>query len=519
MFDLLIRNGWVVDGSGAAPYLADVGVTGTTITAVGRLTGAQAHTVLNAAGLHVSPGFIDAHVHGDLPLLADPIHLPALLQGVTTYIIGQDGSAFAPGSPATLEYMRKYTAGFNGLFPEVSNSWNDVPSYLEKYNQTSALNVAFLVPNGNIRLEVIGHDPRPATPAEIRAMQRMVEQALDAGAVGLSSGLDYIPSKYADTAELAAICEPLVPANGVYVTHMRGYGKNAPVGMAEVYEISRRTGVASHISHYHGHASIMLPLLDEGREEGLDLTVDTYPYMAGSTILGMAALPAWIQEGGIEPTLERLAVKSNRERLTTEWFSQPLANALEGLCLSMAVNPEWRWVEGLMVTEAAERSGRSVCDFICDILIDCNLAVGVVAHRGADRTEADVVSILKHPAHMAGSDGIFTGSRPHPRGYGAFARYLGYHTRERGDYTWGQASVHLSSHAARRFRLLDRGLIRQGMAADIAIYDPQTIGDTSSYEQGKSPAVGMKHVIVNGTAALLDGKPTGATPGRALRRG
>ena len=519
MFDLLIQGGWVIDGTGAAPYLADVGVTGGSISAVGRLIGAQARTVLPAAGLHVVPGFIDAHVHGDLALLADPVHLPGLLQGITTYIIGQDGSAFAPGSAATVEYMRRYTAGFNGLFPEVATTWTDIPGYLSRFERTTALNVAYLVPNGNLRLEVIGHDPRPATPAEIKAMQRMVEQALDAGAVGLSSGLDYIPSKYADVAELAALCEPMVAANGVYVTHMRGYGRLAPIGMAEVCEISRRTGVASHISHYNGAAEIMLPLVDHGRAEGLDLTFDTYPYMAGSTILGMVALPEWIQEGGIEATLERLAEKPNRERLNRDWFSKPLTHPLEGFNLAMAANPDWRWVEGLKVEDAAKQSGRSVCDFICDILLACDLAVGVVAHRGSDRTEADVTAILRHPAHMAGSDGIFTGSKPHPRGYGAFARYLGYHTRERGDYTWGEAAVHLSSHAARRYRLLDRGMLRPGMAADIAIYDPKTIGDTSTYDNGKSPAVGMRHVIVNGTAALLDGKPTGATPGRALKRG
>ena len=519
MFDLLIQDGWVVDGTGAAPYLADVGIQGMAITAIGRLEGAKALRILPAAGLHVAPGFIDAHVHGDLALLADPVHLAALLQGVTTYIIGQDGSAFAPGSASTVDYMRRYTAGFNGPFPEVVTDWDDIPSYLARFHQKTAMNVAYLVPNGNLRLEVMGHDPRSATSGEIRAMQRLVEKALDSGAVGLSSGLDYIPSKYADTAELAALCEPLVAANGVYVTHMRGYGHQAPVGMAEVCEISRRTRVASHISHYNGLANTLLPLIDNGRAEGLDLTYDSYPYLAGSTILGMAALPPWIQEGGIEATCERLADLRNRERLNREGFMQPLVHPLEGISVTMAAHPDWRWAEGMKVQEAARECGRSVCDFICDILLASNLAVGVVVLRGSERTEEDIIAIIRHPAHMAGSDGIFTGSRPHPRGFGSFARYLGYHTRERGDYTWGQAAVHLASHAARRFRLLDRGLLRPGLAADIAIYDPTTVGDRSTYENGKAPAVGMKHVIVNGVPALLDGQPTGATPGQALRRG
>jgi N-acyl-D-amino-acid deacylase len=519
MFDLLITGGWVIDGTGAPPFRADVGVTGDRIAALGRLDTAEARTRLEVADLHVAPGFIDAHVHGDLALLADPIHRPALLQGVTTYILGQDGSAFAPGSAATVSYMRRYTAGFNGLYPDLPTAWTDVAGYLSQFDRKTALNVAYLVPNGNLRLEVIGHDPRPATDGELRAMQRLVEAALDAGAVGLSSGLDYIPSRYADTAELAALCAPLVPANAVYVTHMRGYGRMAPAGMVEVCEIARTTGVAAHVSHYNGPAEILLPLIDAGRAQGLDLTFDSYPYLAGSTILGMVALPDWIQEGGITSTLERLSDTRNRDRLTREWFSRPLTHPLEGITLAMLANAEWRWAEGLKVEEAARQANLSICDFICDILLACDLAVGVIAHRGSDRTEADVASILRHPAHMAGSDGIFSGSKPHPRGWGAFARYLGHHTRERRDYTWGEAGIHLASHAARRFRLLDRGLLRPGFAADLAIYDPSTIADRSTYENGRIPAEGMKHVIVNGTPVLRDGQPTGATPGRALKRG
>ena len=239
-------------------------------------------------------------------LLADPIHLPALRQGVTTYLIGQDGSSFAPASPATLDYMRRYTAGFNGNPPGLSYDWRTVGEYLAQFDRRVAINVAYLIPNGNVRMEVMGLDPRPASDDELRAMQKLVREGMDAGAIGLSTGLDYIPSLYADAREIAALCEPIVAENGVYVTHMRGYGPRAAAGMREVYDIARATGVPAHVSHYNGRADLLLPLIDEGRALGLDLTFDTYPYLAGSTILGMVALPAWVQEGGIEPTVARL---------------------------------------------------------------------------------------------------------------------------------------------------------------------------------------------------------------------
>ena len=306
-FDLIIKGGWVIDGSGGPPFRADVALLETMIAEVGRLDGAEAPRVLDATGRYVVPGFIDAHVHGDLMLLADPIHLPALRQGVTTYIIGQDGSSFAPASPATLDYMRRYTAGFNGNPPGLSYDWRTVDEYLARFDRRTAINVAYLIPNGNVRMEVMGLDPRPASDDELRAMQKLVREGMDAGAVGLSTGLDYIPSLYADAREIAALCEAIVAENGVYVTHMRGYGPRAAAGMREVYEIARATGVPAHVSHYNGPADLLLPLIDQGRALGLDLTFDTYPYLAGSTILGMVALPAWVQEGGIEPTVERLA--------------------------------------------------------------------------------------------------------------------------------------------------------------------------------------------------------------------
>jgi N-acyl-D-amino-acid deacylase len=519
IFDLLLKGGWVIDGSGGPPFRADVAVLDQMIADVGRLESVETVRVVDVTGRYVVPGFIDTHVHGDLALLADPVHLPALRQGVTTYVIGQDGSSFAPASAATMDYMRRYTAGFNGNPSNLQYNWRTVQEYLSQFDRRVAINVAYLIPNGNIRMEVMGLETRPAGADELRAMQKLVREGMDAGAIGLSTGLDYIPSLYADAREIAALCEPIVAENGVYVTHMRGYGPRADEGMREVFEIARTTGVPAHISHYNGKADLLLTLIDEGRTLGFDLTYDTYPYLAGSTILSMVALPGWIQKGGIEPTLERLSDPAVRSRLKAEWFSEPTPYALENITIAMVANPDWRWAEGLTVMAAAESAGLAPGDFVCEILSASAMAVGIVGFRPGDRTEADVRAILRHPAHMAGSDGIFCGGYPHPRGWGAFARYLGYHTRELGDYSWPDAVTHLTTHAARRFRLTDRGLIRPGFAADIVVFDPASVTDRATYAAGRTLAEGVEHVFVNGTLVLHNGEPTGATPGRALRRG
>jgi N-acyl-D-amino-acid deacylase len=442
-----------------------------------------------------------------------------LRQGVTTYLIGQDGCSFAPASAATLDYMRRYTAGFNGNPAGVSYQWRTIDDYLACFDRRVAINVAYLIPNGNVRMEVMGLDPRPPHHDEVRAMQKLVRDGMNAGAVGLSTGLDYIPSRYADASEIAALCEAIVVENGVYVTHMRGYGRLAPLGMREVCEIAKKTGVPVHVSHYNGRADVLLPMIDEGRALGLDLTFDTYPYLAGSTILGMIALPAWVQEGGVQATVDRLRDPAVRARLRSEWFAGEIPYSLENVTIGMVANAEWRWAEGHTVASAAEQAGLAAGDFVCEILTASDMAVGIIAFRPGERTEADVRAILRHPAHMAGSDGIFCGGFPHPRGWGAFARYLGYHTRELGDYSWPEAITHLSTHVARRFRLTDRGLIRPGFVADIAVFDPNLVIDKSTYAAGRIPAEGVEHVLVNGTTVLKDGEATGATPGRALRRG
>jgi len=522
VFDLVLAGGRVVDGTGNPWYRADVGIRGDRIAAVGALGGAETRRRLDVAGRVVAPGFIDTHVHADLALLADPAHEPAIRQGVTTYLLGQDGVAMAPASPATLAYMRRYTAGFSGRF-DVAARWSGLAEYLACFDRRTAVNVAALVPNGNVRLEVMGLEVRSASDEELGRMRRIVRQAMEEGAVGVSSGLDYIPSRYADTAELVALCRELAPLGGVYVTHMRGYAPDTVLGaMDEVVRIGREAGVAVHVSHFNSRADLVLPPLDAARAGGVDVTFDLYGYLAGSTILGMVALPPWVQEGGVDATRARLADPAVRARLVAEGGVGP-RGPLEQVRLSYVEAPAHRGLEGLTLVEAAEkvagaRTPAAVMGLVCDLLVASDMAVGcVVPHQG--RTEADVHALMRHPAMMGGSDGIFTGTRPHPRGAGCFARYLGHYVREARVWTLEEAVQHLASHPAQRLGLADRGVIRPGLAADVVVFDADRIAAEATYEDGRRLAVGVLHVLVNGEPVLLDGQRTPARPGRALRPG
>lgn len=542
MFDLVLLNGQVVDGTGAPWFRADVGIRGDRIAAVGALGRAEARQRLDVAGHVVAPGLVDTHVHGDLMLLADPYHEAAIRQGVTTYLLGQDGVAMAPASPATLHYMRRYTAGFSGRpdLPDLgAHPWSSVAEYLARFDRRVAVNVAHLVPNGNVRMEVMGLETRPPTADELARMRAIVRRGLEDGAVGLSSGLDYIPSRYAGTEELVELCRELAPFGGVYVTHMRGYAPDSVLpALDEVVRIGREAGVAVHVSHFNSQAALVLPRVDAARADGIDVTYDLYPYLAGSTILGMVALPPWVQEGGLDATLGRLKDPVVRAKLR-EGFASP-RGPIETVRLSYVEAPEYRRYEGLTLQDAARAAApargtdpshgvvgsraaaeadgtAALTDFVCDVLLASDLAVGcIVPHRA--RGEGDVRALMRHPAMMGGSDGIFTGGHPHPRGYGCFARYLGHYVREARTWTLEEAVQRLAGHPARRLGLRDRGLVREGMAADLVVFDPDRIADRATYERGKEPAVGMEHVLVNGEPVLLHGERTKSLPGRALRR-
>ncbi len=420
----------------------------------------------------------------------------------------------APASPATLNFMRRYTAGFSGVHT-LEAKWSSMADYLALFDRRCALNVACLVPNGNVRMEVMGLDTHLPTESELQQMGRLVREAMEQGAIGMSSGLDYIPSRYAETEELISLCREIAPFGGVYVTHMRSYTPQRVLeSIDEVYRIGREAGVAVHISHFNTQAARALPKIDEGREE-LDVTYDLYCYLVGNTILGMAALPPWVQEGGIDATLDRLRDSAVLEQIRND--PHQTKAPVETIQLAFIAAEEYREHEGKTIGQAAADCGQSVHEFICRVLVASEMAVGCLTPH-FQRTEKDIEELMRHPAMMGGSDGIFAGGYPHPRGWGCFARYLGYHVRERKTWTLEEAVMHLSSHPANRFGFQDRGLLREGMAADVVVFDSETITDHATFENGRQPASGVEHVVVNGEVVLHNKERTKALPGRVLRR-
>jgi len=513
-FDVLVTGGWLLDGTGAPPYRAEVGVRAGRIAALGRLDGARAPVEIDATGRYVAPGFVDSHVHADALAFDPGVQAAALRQGVTTVVLGQDGLSFAPASPAALAYVTEYFAAVNGAHPDLPDGRSvTVAELLAGYAGRTALNTAYLVPHGTIRYAVLGGAARPAAPAEVAAMRRLVEQGLDEGAVGLSSGLEYVPGGYADAAELAALCAPVAARGLPYVTHMRGYESAAPTGMAEVRAIAAASGVAAHVSHYHGPGEQLVALLDAARAEGLDVTFDSYPYLAGCSILAMVALPGWLASADPDAVADRLADPGVRRRLAAE--TDPAL--WDRIALAHVPAAELAWAEGLRLTEAAARAGTEPAAFCADVLIATRLRAGTVFNHPPTNSDAAVRELLRHPAQMAGSDGVYVGGHPHPRGWGTFARLLGRHVRELGDWSWAEAVVHLAAHPARRFRLADRGLLRRGLAADLVVLDPARVRDRADYAHPRELAEGVDDVLVNGVPALRGGTLTGALPGTPLR--
>jgi N-acyl-D-amino-acid deacylase len=412
-----------------------------------------------------------------------------------------------------VDFVSRYFAAVNGRHPKVpAGQPVSVAELLAGYTGATALNTAYLVPHGTVRYEVLGAAERPADPGELRAMRGLVERGLAEGAVGLSSGLEYSPGRYAGVDELAELCAPL--GDRPYVTHMRGYEGRAVRGLAEATAIAARAHVPLHVSHLHGPPGAVGAALAEARTLGLDVTYDSYPYLRGSSTLALVALPDWLPTADLAATATALGEPAVRTRLRAEWPEE----RWPGVVLSCVDHPDWRWTEGLRLPEAAKRAGLAPAELVLELLLATGLQVGCVFDQPPTNSEESVRALLRDPAHIAGSDGIYQGGVPHPRGFAAFARLLGRHVRELADWTWPVAMVHLASHPARRFGLADRGLLRPGFAADLVVLDPATVGDRAWYDTPREPAVGVSTVLVNGVEVLAGGALTGAHPGRGLTR-
>ncbi|MGW4277089.1 N-acyl-D-amino-acid deacylase family protein [Streptomyces seoulensis] len=536
--DLVVRDADVVDGTGAPSYRADVAVRGGRIVSIVKEAAAagcgrpRARRELDAEGLVLSPGFIDMHAHSDLALLRDPDHSAKAAQGVTLEVIGQDGLSYAPVDDRTLAEVRRAITGWNGHGDDIDFSWRSVGEYLDRLDhgfdgEGIAVNAAYLIPQGTVRALAVGWEDRPATPEELDRMRRLVAEGMAQGAVGMSSGLTYTPGMYAPDAELTELCRVVARHGGYYCPHHRSYGAGALEAYAEMVALTRDADCPLHLAHAtmnfgpnKGRAPELLALLDDALAAGADITLDTYPYTPGCTTL-VALLPSWASEGGPERVLARLADGAAAERIRHDLE----ATGSDG-CHGVPV--EWETIEisgvtapalaeyvGRTVAESAARRGESPWTVARRLLVEDRLGTTILQHVGH---EENVRAIMRHPVHTGGSDGILRGTKPHPRAYGTFPRYLGHYVRELGVLSLEECVAHLTGRPAARLRLPDRGVVREGYRADLVLFDPATVAAGATFERPRTPPTGIPYVLVDGRFVIEDGRRTDVLAGRAVRR-
>ena len=528
MLDTVLRGGVVLDGTGAPGFRADVGVSDGRIASVDR-DGRDHDTArreIDVSGLVVTPGFIDMHAHSDLQILATPEHRPKVTQGVTLEVLGQDGLSYAPVDDTVLPQLRQVIAGWNDDPADFDWSWRSVAGYLDRLDRGIAINAAYLVPQGTLRMMHVGWEDRPATERELDAQRASLDTALREGALGMSSGLTYPPGMYAPTDELTALCEVVAGHGGYYSPHHRSYGAGALAAYAEMIEVSRRSGCPVHLTHAtmnfavnHGRARELLALLDEAIGSGVDVSLDTYPYAAACTTLS-SLLPSWSTRGSADAVLDLLRDATGRERIrdsieeTGSDGSHGVPVDWDTVVVSGVRQPALSPYVGRSIAAIAAEGGRAAFDVYAGILLDDELGTTCLLQVG---DEDNVQTIMRHPAHLVGSDAILIGDRPHPRAWGTFPRYLGHYARDLGVLTLPECVAKMTSRPARRLGLADRGRVAVGCAADLVAFDADRVADRATYADPKQPAAGIPYVMVNGTLVIDDDRHTGALPGRSVR--
>ncbi|MEO5986835.1 MAG: D-aminoacylase [Candidatus Limnocylindria bacterium] len=527
-YNLLIEHGTVVDGTGAPRFSAAVGVRGDRLEMVrGDTTALTATHRLDATGLVVAPGFIDLHSHSGLMIFADPTHQPKVRQGVTTEVIGVDGLSYAPiPDPADLEALAHINAGLDGR-PDIAYDWSSVETYLDRLDGLHpSLNLAFMVGNSALRIGAIGWDEVEASDADVANMRAMLREAMEQGALGITSGLDYPPGAYANTDELVALTEEAARAGGFYHTHVRyDLGDRYLDPFREAIEIGRRAAGPSHITHFYHRQTFpdgpapMLALVDDARAEGLDVTFDTYPYEWASTRL-LIMIPPWVQAGGPVPTKERLADAGVRDRIRREMGERGVLfagrRAWDDVRVGAFTSPDLvRW-EGSTLGDVIADRGDDPVDVLCDLLLAEDLRVNQVTPGPWSETLRD---FIRHPVGMIGTDSTFVGAKPSPRTYGSFPRVLGQFVRDEALLSLEEAVRSMTSSPAARLGLRDRGILRDGAVADVVVFDPERVRSNATYDEPRQFPDGIDAVVVSGDLVIDRGRYTGARPGRVLRRG
>jgi N-acyl-D-amino-acid deacylase len=526
--DILIRGGVLLDGSGAPGRRGDVAIGDGRITAIGTDIETDAAKVIDATGLAVAPGFIDIKTHSDFTLPINPKAESKVRQGVTTEIIGHCGFSVAPVLPGKVEMLRDYLSPSAPWLPFKETTF---PQYLETFPAT-AVNAGMLVGHNTLRLMVMGMADRAPTPAELDAMIALLEDALGAGALGLSSGLFTAPGSYAQSDEMIALCHVVKRHNAGYFTHLRDESSKVLEAVAEAISIAEHCGVHVEIVHFKcsgmdnwGKAAQALDMIARAKARGLDVDCDSYPYAAGSNPL-KNLMPQWVQAGGVEAMLERLAHKETRARIRADIARDGLNNwgrMPSWDCVQISISPHLPQFAGRTIGALAAERGEDPIDTVADYLVDDKGATRVLV---TSISEDDIRDIIRSPTALVGSDGncvatygTVSQGLPHPRFYGTFPRIISRYVGEQGVLPLELAVHKMTGATARALKLRDRGLLRGGYRADVVIFDPANFKDRATYvEPHQYPTGDRTTVIVNGTIVVENAVHAGALPGKVLRR-
>jgi N-acyl-D-amino-acid deacylase len=528
-YDVVIRNGMIYDGSGKPAFRGDVAINGDMIVAVGNIGQARGKSEIDAAGLAVAPGFINMLSWATESLIVDGRSQSDIRQGVTLEVMGE-GFSMGPLN----ERMKKEAVEQQGDV-KFEIKWTTLAEYLDYLTKKGiSTNVASFVGATTVRVYVIGYDDRPPTPAELDQMRKLVRQAMEDGALGVGSSLIYAPAFYAKTDELIELCKVAAQYDGMYISHIRSEGNRLLEAVDELIEIARRAGIRAEIYHLKAGGKSNWPKMDQviekiaaARKQGLPITTDMYTYIAGATGLD-AAMPPWVQEGGLKKWIERLKDPAIRERVkkemstpTDKWENLYLGAGPDGVLLSEFKNDKLKPLTGKTLSEVARMRGTSPEETAMDLVIEDETRVGTIYFL---MSEDNVRKQVQLPYMSFGSDaasqapaGVFLKSNPHPRTYGNFARLLGRYVRDEKLIPLEEAVRRLTSWPASNLKIERRGWLKKGYFADVVIFDPAKIQDHATFEKPHQYSTGVVHVFVNGTQVLKDGEHTGATPGRVVR--
>jgi N-acyl-D-amino-acid deacylase len=527
---LLIKSATIVDGSSSLAFSGDVLIEDGIIQEVGAVADIKGTdtVIIDGTGLITAPGFIDTHSHSDLKILTEPEVLPKVMQGITTEVLGQDGISMAPLPKQYIDTWRKNLAGLDGESDSINWCFETTKNYLKMLEAVKpGINEAYLVPHGNIRMEAMGLDNRQPDKVELEKMCRITRREMEAGCLGMSSGLIYTPCAYSETSEIIELCKVVAEYGGIFVVHQRSEADGVLASMEEIIEVGRRSGVKIHFSHFKvcgkdnwDKLEDMLKLLDQAREEGITVSFDQYPYVAGSTMLGII-LPPWVHDGGTNELIKRLGDEKLRSEMKEDikngipgWDNFIRFAGVEGIFITSVASDKNKGLIGKNLKEIGELQGKDPLDAAFDLLAEEENGVGMVDFYGSEEA---VIKILKRAEMNACTDGLLSG-KPHPRVYGSFPRILGKYVREEKVLSLEEAVYKLTYKAAEAMNIKNRGLIKPGYYADLTIFNPDTVQDKGTYTEPAQYPTGIAYVIINGEVVVSNGKPTGVRAGQVIKK-